>query len=65
MFTDEDLKRLKDYLSRNNEYIATTSIRAFVERLDAAEKVLNRTGTFWPIELDDDVQAWRKAAGRD
>ena len=38
MFRDDDLKRLKDYLSRVNDYAQGCSLRALVARLQAAER---------------------------
>jgi hypothetical protein len=64
-FTDDDLKRVKQYLDEKNwEYQPSHDVlKALLARLEAAEKVvedkINRGWGNHPL-----VEIWRKAAGK-
>lgn len=65
-FTDDDLKRLKDQVDRNDPVDNFTSIdkmKALLVRLEAAEKLAghDHCGCYGRNELE---ATWRKAAGK-
>jgi hypothetical protein len=60
-FTDEDLKRLKEWAKDG----WSPNIEALLARLEAAEMVIKKS---WQVRdtvnLEDERQVWRKAAGK-
>lgn len=70
-FTDEDLKRLKEYSLKlealpvhSSATIDHHKLKALLARLEAAERVLN---TSWADNMEEYLKAtkdWRKAAGK-
>ncbi len=71
-FSDDDLKRLKELLESGEEWKADEvdiDLIALLARLLAAENVCRATKGIWDrgnmtLELDQALEAWRKAAGK-
>ncbi len=74
-FTDDDIARchrmLNSEMSMQKIVLNNPEIATLLARLEAAEKIVNRMCVHagpWRGKLDDcfkdDVQAWRKAAGK-
>ena len=75
IFTDEDLKRLKENATKREGMLSTvctvdaTEVKALLTRLEAAEKVvachilLEREMINYDSFVSN-LQAWRKAAGK-
>lgn len=63
-FTDDDLKRLKEYLfdiSLADPAEFLLMIENLIKRMEAAEMVIRKSG---PEDLDGDaMEAWRKSKG--
>lgn len=72
VFTDEDLKRLKDLMMGfPNSAVSSLDvgeIRALLARLEAAEKVCEAAQymkrLIYSARFNADMEAWRKAAGK-
>lgn len=64
-FTDEDLRRIKDYL-RTDPMKVPVYLEALIERLEAAERCIE--GKVYErsidIQLWERYVAWRKACGK-
>jgi hypothetical protein len=79
-FSDDDLKRLKEYIKRRPEgYIAVPDFEALLARLEAAERVIDRlnecnreqydeesvcSGWYCNSWIDSEIRVWRKVAGK-
>jgi hypothetical protein len=68
-FTDDDLKRLKEYINAPN--FAYTEgcpdflkAHALLARLEAAEKCVEKAVLCPSLEWDKHHESWRKAAGK-
>ena len=65
-FSDEDLKRVKklpkNLVITDGDY-PSLRIRDIVSRLEAAERIITKSGIAWPVELDDEFKAWLKSKG--
>ena len=74
IFTDGDLKRLKEYINSGKPIEDGEMTKALLARLEAAEDVCrkmpllivvcNHKPQSWDV-VDEAYRAWRKAAGRD
>lgn len=65
-FTDEDLKRLKEYVETPMDYpvvnINQAKMRALIARLEMAERVCERAERTDILPVD--LKAWRAASGK-
>lgn len=65
-FTDVDLQWLTEWANaRNNDFpIASRKILGCIARLEAAERICNRINTEAWVNVTEEIDAWRKAAGK-
>ncbi len=65
-FTDDDLKRLKEGISKGSIPICDNGfLLALLARLEAAEHFIDKTTDTYPHTKDSDVyRVWRKASGK-
>jgi hypothetical protein len=67
-FTDDDLKRLKEQrvIVHEGIHVAVKKVelQALLARLEAAERVIAKHFELMNISTFEELQAWRKAAGK-
>lgn len=61
IFSDDDLKRLKDKIDQPGYERHTKQYKTLIARLEAAEKLISKMDGYLPRK---ECEAWRKVSGK-